>query len=74
MVRGAEARVVTRQQATVGVCQDVDLQIGLAVVGTNLFDQLVQAGQRGNIVQSPIVQVDVVIPLLGFDRFTRLTS
>ena len=74
MINWAIACVIARQQAAVGMCQDVDPEVGVAVVGPDLPDQPVQPLQGTDIVQPPVVQKDVKVFLPRFDRLTRSAS
>ena len=72
MVCGTVAGIIPGQHAAVGVCQDVNLLTGVLIIDLDALDQFVQAGHGSNIVETPVVQVDVVIPLFRRYRFTRL--
>jgi len=61
-VDGAIAGVVAGDQSAVGMCDQVDLQARIAVVGANPRKQRIQRTDAVDVVLPPIVGEDVVVP------------
>ncbi len=70
----AVTRVVARQEATIGVCQNVHREPRVAVVGADPFDQLVQAPHRPDVVEAEVIRIDVEVAAAGLRLLTAATA